>query len=228
VGAIAGPISGEVACLLNDPTVNLYGFANPQITFDTPGTILYPGGYTGGAFTIELWTMFKTSGSTGGPALVVDLSDHSIPSGNNDPRLLYQQMAPPLSNGVTVPHTLEEGDDNGANDATVNVPINGFPPDPPLTPGFAQGSLCVYKEKPMPPTIISDPPAPAEEAQGYKALAFAVLRGLVSDLRGPSLRARQQARAAVHSGTAAFWLELLDLTDAARAHVEALLAQLAG
>jgi hypothetical protein len=116
-----------VACLLNDPTVNLYGLPNSQISFDTPGTIPYPGGYTGGAFTIEIWTMFKSAVGTGSPGLVVDLSDHSIPSGNNDPRLLYQQPATPLSNGVGVPHTLEEGDDNGVNDAVVNAPINAHP-----------------------------------------------------------------------------------------------------
>jgi hypothetical protein len=69
-------------------------------------------------------------------------------------------------------------------------------------------------------------PTPATEEDGYRNLAFAVLTSLFSDLQGPNAGRRQQARASVRAGVPALWLDLMGLSDAARARVELLLAEL--
>jgi hypothetical protein len=68
---------------------------------------------------------------------------------------------------------------------------------------------------------------PVSPEDGYKSLALAILISFVADLQSPNPRRRQEARAAVHTGAGEIWTDLLDLTEAQKSRVLALLPELA-
>jgi hypothetical protein len=70
-------------------------------------------------------------------------------------------------------------------------------------------------------------PTPATEEEGYRNLSFAVVASLIADLQGTHPLRRRKARASVLAGVHLFWLDLLDVSDPARARVEDLLWELA-